>query len=130
MRVLRGMRAAPDGLPLAGPSARTLGARPGSPPEGDIPIIGGMVYPGTGGMSVSPPPAKNLPRFRRPPEHGGTARNIKLYELDTDGLPDELRARPDPKDPQRHAFIEPMRQMSFEEYEQALEETRGLWRPV
>lgn len=124
------MRAAPDGLPLAGPSARTLGAKPGSPPEGDLPVRRGMVSPETGGMSVSPPPPGNLPRFRRPPEHGGTARNIKLYELDTDGLPSVLRARPDPEDPRRHAFIEPAHEMSFEEYEQALGETRGLWRPV
>lgn len=124
------MRVALDGLPLTGPTARTLGARPGSPPEGDIPIAGGMVHPGTGGMSVSPPPSGNLPRFRRPPEHGGTAKKIKLYELDTDGLPDELRARPDPKNPRRHAFIEPARETSFEEYEHALEETRELWRPV
>ncbi len=79
---------------------------------------------------MSPPPPEHLPRFRRPPEHGGTAKKIKLHELDTDGLPDELRARLDPEDPRRHAFIEPAREMSFEEYEQALEETRDLWRPV
>jgi hypothetical protein len=124
------MRIGEDGLPMAGPTARTLGARPGSPPEWDIPVVDGIVRPGTGGMSVSPPPPGNLPHFRRPPEHGGTAKKIGLYEMDTDDLPDRLAARPDPDDPARHVFIEPSREMSFEEYESALEETRSLWRLV
>lgn len=81
-------------------------------------------------MSVSPPPPDNLPRFRRPPEHGGTARKIKLYELETERLPAELRVRLDPEDPQRHVFIEPAHEMSLERYEHALSITRRLWTPV
>lgn len=138
MRVLRGMMAAEDGLPRTGPTARTLGARPlrtrpGRHAEGDIPVTepGGMVSPASGGMSVSPPPAEeNLPPFRRPPEHGGTAKNIRLFEVDTDDLPDDLRARRDPENPERHVLIEPAREMTFEEYERALEGTRPLWRRV
>jgi hypothetical protein len=131
MRVLRGMRTASDGLPMVGPTARTLGARPGSPPEGDIPIVRGAVSPETGGMSVSPPPPSNLPTHRRPPEHGGRGRDA-VWELDTDDLAVErtLRYRPDPDSPETHGFIEPARRMSLEEYQKALSATRGLWRPL
>lgn len=123
------MRFDEDGLPVCGPTARTLGARPGLP-EGDIEILDGMVQPGTGGMSASPPPPSNLPDFRRPPEHDGKAKKIKLYELETENLPDELQARPDPENPDRHVFIEPALEMSFEDYERALEGTRTFWKPV
>lgn len=128
------MRADPaDGLPLTGPTARTLGARrPDGGKEGDLPVRepGDMVRPGTGGMSVSPPPADNLPPFRRPPEYGGIAKKIALYEMDTDELPENLRARPDPENPERHVLIEPAFNMSFDEYERALEGTRALWRSL
>jgi hypothetical protein len=128
MRVLRGMRAAPDGLPMIGPTARTLGARPGSPPEGDIPIVGGIVNPGTGGMSVSPSPSSNLPPHRRPPEYGGKGRD-PLWECDTDDLDGaKLSYRSDPELPRTHGFIEPVRRMRFEEYQEALGATRSLWR--
>lgn len=123
------MRFEEDRLPRCGPTAKTLGARPGAT-DGDIPVDGTMVLPGTGGMSVSPPPAENIPEYRRPPEHGGTAKKVRLFELETDELPGELRARPDPQDPERHVFIEPAREMSFDEYSRAIEGIRHLWRPV
>jgi len=123
------MRADADGLPRIGASASTLGARPGAE-QGDIPVEGGMVRPGTGGMSVSPPPPSNLPLYRRPPEHGGTARKLWLYELDADGLPEGLRLRPDPVDPDRHIFIEPVREMNIADYQRALWGTRALWKRV
>lgn len=82
------MRIGGDGLPMAGPTARTLGARPGSPPDGDIPIVGGMVRPGTGGMSVSPPPPENLPPHRRPPEYGGKGKD-PIWEFETNDTKSE-----------------------------------------
>lgn len=127
------MRADEDGLPRFGESGRYLGARPSLPgrePDGDIPATeDGAVHPGTGGMSVSPPPVDNLPPHRRPPEYGGTGKD-PVFELETDGLSGDLRYRPDPYSPARHGFIEPSRAMSFEEYRQAIFDTRILWRAV
>lgn len=122
------MKAAQDGLPSTGRSARTLGARPGVD-TGDLPVgAGGAVEPETGGMSVSPPPPENLIYFRRPPEYGGTGKD-PLWQLETDELPPELRYRPDPENPEGHGLIEPARRMTFDEYKDALHATRRLWRP-
>lgn len=126
------MRAAADGLPMVGESGRYLGARPdlpGRPQDGDIPVTGGMVRPGTGGMSVSPPPVTNLPLHRRPGEYGGRSKD-PVFVLDTHELPEELRYRADPGAPERHGFVEPSRPMRFEEYQRALHGIRTLWRPM
>lgn len=129
MIVLRSMIADEDGLPKTGKLGRYLGARP-TGRNRDIPVSeDGMVRPGTGGMSVSPPPMKNLPDHRRPVELGGESTD-PVFEIDTDELPPELTYRPDPEKPEEHGFIEPAREMSFEEYQRALHETRGLWRRV
>jgi hypothetical protein len=133
MRVLRGMIPDDDGLPRVGSTGRTLGARPGYPddPEESGPDIrvdeDGTVYPETGGASVAIPPVENLPPHRRPPKHGGRGKKLEVYELETDGLPDELRARIDPFGPTAHAFIEPAYEMCFDEYQHALHSTRELW---
>lgn len=130
MRILRGMRADEDGLPKVAPSPRGLGVRPGAE-TGDIPVEDGMVRPGTGGLSVSPPPSSNIPHYRLPPEHGGTAKKVTLFGMDTDDLPEgELRCRVDPTNPDGHIFIEPARQMTFENYQHALSETRIFWESV
>jgi hypothetical protein len=42
----------------------------------------------------------------------------------------ELAARPDPRAPFVHAFLEPGRAMSQEDYESALVRTRPQWRQV
>lgn len=126
MRVLRGMRADADGLPMIGPSGRYLTVRPNV----DIPVdAAGRVEPETGGMSVVPPPAENLAPHRRPPEFGGTGKD-PVFELQTEEMPRELRYRPDPADPEGHGFIEPSRTMGFEEYLAAVRATRSLWRGV
>ncbi len=147
VRVLRGMLPDRDGLPRVGNTGSKLGARPGYAedemhPEDrlgpgdsiwqDIPVSAdGMVYPGTGGMSATIPPIDNMPPHRRPPKHGGDERiRNEVYELETDNLPDNLCVRIDPHASERHAFIEPAREMSFEAYQQALHSTRALWRVV
>jgi hypothetical protein len=92
------MRVAADGLPIVGESGRYLDARPDlpeQPRDGDMPVSGGMVRPGTGGMSVSPPPVTNLPLHRRPKEYGGRSKDT-VFDLDTHQLPEELRYRADP----------------------------------
>jgi hypothetical protein len=122
-----------DGLPRTGATGRTLGARPGYPddpeePEPDIRIdANGIVYPETGGASVAIPPMDNLRPHRRPPKHGGRDKKLEVYELETDELPNELRARVDPLGPMVHAFLEPAYEMGFNEYQYALHSTRELW---
>ena len=127
MRVLRGMRADPaDGLPAIGETGRYLGVRP----DVDTPVDGeGAVEPGVGGMSVVPPPLTNLAPHRLPREFGGRSKD-PVFGLETEELPEELAYRSDPENPEGHGFVEPARRMSFEEYERAVHETRGLWRPV
>jgi hypothetical protein len=121
VQLFRGMRVADDGLPELGPSARSLGVRPG-----DIPVENGGVAPVNGGMSVSPNDPVNLPDFRRPPEFGGTGKD-PVFSINSEDLPDSLVYRPDPTNPTEHGFVEPATEMSFEEYVQALHGTRGNW---
>jgi len=40
----------------------------------------------------------------------------------------ELAARPDPKNPVIHAFIEPLATTTYEEYTAALARTQAVWR--
>ncbi len=125
MIVVRAMKPGEDDLPKPGWSARTLGARCNI----DIPTSeDGSVAPELGGMSVSPPPAGNLPPWRLPRELGGRGKD-PVWEVDTDQLPEDLAYRPDPDDPDAHGFLEPARPMTFEEYQAALHSTRGLWGP-
>jgi len=136
-----------DGLPKAGSAGSRLGARPtyaedeidpedrikpGDTIKRDIEVsIDGLVRPGTGGMSAFSPPVDNIPPHRRPPKHDdGDDPRYEVYELEADDLPDELHCRIDPYNHTRHVFIEPAWEMTFEEYQQALHATRGLWHPV
>lgn len=147
MRVYRGMRRNNrDGLPKVGPAGSKLGARPGyaedeidsedrfKPGDQIRPDIwvdeNGMVQPGTGGMSVALPPMNNLVPHRRPPKHGGDDSSYEVYELDTDDLPEGLKTRGDPYGLNRHFFIEPALEVSFDEYQRILESTRALWTRV
>ena len=123
-RLYRSMRTAGDGLPAAGPTARTLGARR----EIDMLVArDGMVVGGGGGMSVAPDSAMNLPAHRRPPEYRGTGKD-PVWELDVVELGNELVYRDDPLMPGVHGFIEPARRMAFDDYQDALLRTRGDWR--
>ncbi len=118
------MRAAEDGFPLVGKTARYLAVRP----DVDIPVSrDGTVEPTTEGMSVSPPPLTNLHPLRLPREYGGMGKD-PVFEVETDELPDALAYRPDPDNPEGHGFIEPSRRMPFDEYERAIHATCALWR--
>ncbi|MEX3970503.1 RHS repeat-associated core domain-containing protein [Paraburkholderia caribensis] len=69
--VYRAMKTGGDNLPIAEPTARGLGARPGV----DIPVdSNGMVHPDTGGISVAPESTANLPPHRPPESLGGRER--------------------------------------------------------
>ena len=120
MTIYRSMKPAQDGLPQTGPTARTLGSRPGT----DIPSAGGLVRPGTGGMSVSPDDPMNLPKHRRPPQLDGTGKD-PVYRMNTADLPPGLRYRPDPAKPREHGFIEPAHEMPDPSYQGLLESTKA-----
>lgn len=118
------MKAGDDGLPAVGETERYLGARPtGKFRDIDVSPTG-LVFPGTGGISASPPPPENIPRLIR-------ERGDPVWRLETEELPGGLRYRPDP-DPEKrdiHGFIEPSAAMAFEEYQAAIHSTRELWSP-
>ena len=121
--LLRGMKEANDGLPVVAPTARTLGARPLI----DIPIDqNGMVWPGTGGISVTPNDPKKLPRHRRPRSLGGRGKD-PVWGIPSSNLGAKLVYRADPKNPTGHGFIEPAYPMTFNEYQCALTKTRATW---
>jgi hypothetical protein len=118
------MKSAPDGLPECGPSRRQLGARV----PGDITPESGDVLPLTGGMSVSPDRAENLPQHRRPPRFGGTGKD-GVYVIGSTAMGPNLVYRPDPLAP-KHGFVEPAQRQSLYSYQQALCLTRKNWIPA
>ena len=112
-----------EGQPACGPTGRTLGVRL----EVDVPIReDGMVEPRTGGMSVALGDIQNLPSHRRPPEHGGIGSD-PVWQIEDSDLPSTLVLRPDPDDPSRHGFIEPIERMRLADYQEALATSRGSW---
>jgi hypothetical protein len=113
------MREDPGGGPLVGPTARTLGVRPGY----DIPIVGGLVSPGTGGLSVAPDRPENLPEHRRSPQFGGTGKD-PVWEIDVDFLGGDVVFR---QDKPAHGLFEPAREMSIDEFQRALADLAPRW---
>lgn len=132
-KIYRGMKE-DDGAPQVEPTARGLGARPGS----DIkPDENGMVHPPEDpthaeGMSTAPEKPGNLPAHRRPPELGsgkggvGTGKD-PVWSLDPEELPDGLVGI---RDSPTHVTIAPSRSMPVEEYQGLIASTKGLWKKV
>jgi hypothetical protein len=119
----RSMKISANGLPVVGTTARTLGVRA----QIDILVVSDHVKPNTGGMSVSPPPPYNLPTHRRPAIFGGTGKD-PVWEINMMCLSAfQLQYRPDPLQPNKHGFIEPITEMRFEEYQQAIVATLHNW---
>ena len=83
----------------------------------------GVVHPGTGGISVAPDTANNLPAHRRPEALGGTGKDAPCL-LNTADLPDSLRYV---QDSARHGTIQPSKSMPLPDYQAALESTRDKW---
>jgi hypothetical protein len=119
------MMEATDGLPEVEPSGRMLGVRPGNAPTPDVRAINpqDILQPGDGGMSVSPNDPMGLRKHRRPASLGGTGRD-PVWFIETDDLGPDLQFR---QDSQTHGVIEASRALSFQEYQDALAATRGLW---
>ena len=125
----RSMEADADGLPVLGRSARRLGVRIGSTDD-DIPVINDRVHALNGGMSVAIDDPTALPHWRRPAAFQGTGRGLVMFGLELDTLLDTpLALRVDRKN-SSHGFIEPVRSLPIDEYEQYLGETRGHWRAI
>lgn len=122
-RLYRGMKADPNGLPAIGPSARTLGVRPGI----DVPAVrpSDSVSPGQDGLSVTPDDPMQLPLIRRPAAFGGTGRD-PVWMIDEADLGTDLVYRSDPNRA-AHGFIEPSRMMTLDEYQRALAATQPRW---
>jgi hypothetical protein len=117
--VYRAMQESPGGGPMIGPTARTLGVRPGV----DIPVVAGRVSPGTGGLSVAPHSVMNLPDHRRPPALGGTGKD-PVWGFDLDSLGSDLTFR---QDKVHHGLFEPAREMSIDELQAAIAAMAPGW---
>ncbi len=117
------MRAASDGLPVVGRSARELGVRV----EGAVIDLrvgeDGWVQSGAGGMSVADGDPSYLPKHRRPLSLGGDGRD-PVFGLARAALPAELAIRVD-RPP--HALVEPAEPCKLGRYEEALAATRPSW---
>lgn len=130
--MFRAMRKAPDNLPEAGRSARTLGVRvappaavPEDPPKFDVyPDANGDVDPRRG-MSVALDDPRGLPKHRRPASMGGEGRD-PVFSLLASQLGPGLKVY---EDDAPHAVVEPAQRMSLVKYETALTATRPSWRP-
>jgi hypothetical protein len=119
----RSMKALEDGLPDVDESSRTLGARRGSDIASNE---DGVIEAGAGGMSISTSPWK-LPMHRRPGEFGGNGAD-PLFVLREQDLGPTLTVRLDDKGPSSHGFVEPVRTMTFDEYQAAIWATRRSWK--
>lgn len=126
MKLFRSMKEEPDGLPMVGPSGRMLGVRPGNAATPDVLAVqaSDMVWPNQGGMSVAPHDALHLPKHRRPPSLGGTGQD-PIWYIEIDEVGRDLQFR---QDSAAHGVIEPLRSMTLQEYQDALESTRPRWK--
>ncbi|HWE36791.1 MAG TPA: hypothetical protein VG406_09515 [Isosphaeraceae bacterium] len=113
---------AADGKPEVGPTARTLGVRPNV----DLPVFGGLVRSGTGGLSVAPDDAGNFPTHRLPPSLGGIGKDA-VWSIAIDRIGGGLTFR---QDKPKHGLIEPAREMTSDTFQRALADTAPSWEKV
>jgi hypothetical protein len=74
-------------------------------------------------MSVAPDRPTNLPDYRRPPNFGGTGKD-PIWEIAIDSMGDDLVFR---QDKPNHGLLEPAREMSIDELQQALADLAPRW---
>src|SRR5438128_6953832 len=120
--IYRAMREDSRGGPMIGPTARSLGVRPGV----DIRVVGGQVQPTTGGMSVAPDRPENLHPLRLPRRFGGSGKDPVWY-TSLDLLGADLQFR---EDSPVHGLIEPARAMSVDDFQQLLARTKPIWKKL
>lgn len=118
------MKREADGKPRCGERANELGVRPSV----DIrPDANGRVGPRTGGLSTTPDDPASLPPHVRPAKLGGKGK-LPLFVIEVAQLDHELVARRDPKNPLRHAFIEPAEETTLSQLQEHLCATRAAWK--
>lgn len=129
MALFRGMTAdAIDGFPAIENTASGLGVRPKIGNDGDIPVVNGLVSPNTGGMSTSFSDPAAMPNHRKPRwMKGGTQKFYQMYSIDERLVPHDLVARSDSPRKPSHRSVEPIREMSFDDYVEHLVSTRHAW---
>ena len=121
-KLSRRMKTDTDGKPLVGSGAMMLGVRPTDPSRPqtrfDVPAVAGsdVVHPGEGGLSCYTD--ANAIKLR--------SKNLSLWSIDVADLPQELIPKP-AGDP--HYHIEPNLDVTLDELQQLLAETRDLWEP-
>jgi hypothetical protein len=125
-RLFRAMKRASDGKPLCGSLANELGVRPGVDISADS---AGQVRPATGGLSTTPDDPSFLPPHVRPANLGGRGK-LPVFVLDVADMDQELVACRDPKNPRKHAFIEPSIAMFLTTFQERLCRGRSNWREV
>lgn len=76
---------------------------------------------------MTPDDPSRLPEEFRPESLGGIGR-LPVFSIVVGQLGPDLWVRDDPKHPQRHAFVEPARQMGFSTYQEALCATGPRWK--
>ncbi len=74
-------------------------------------------------MSVVPDNPMDLPDHRRPPRFGGTGKD-PLWGIDTAALGVDVIFR---QDKPTHGLLEPVREMSLGEFQQALADLASKW---
>lgn len=117
------MKPASDGKPLCGSFANELGVRP----KVDItPDDTGRVHPHTGGMSTTPDNPAWLPPHVRPASFGGKGR-LPIFVIELPCLTESLALRRDPRNPLKHAFIEPAAAMLLSDLQAHLCNSRTAW---
>jgi hypothetical protein len=121
-KLYRLMKTDTDGKPLVGSGAMMLGVRPVDPTHPqkrfDVPATSGsdVVHPGDGGLSCYTDPGAIKLRVK----------NASLWSIDVADLPQELVATV-AGDPHHH--IEPNTDVTLDELQQLLADTRDLWEP-
>jgi hypothetical protein len=122
INLFRGMRAAPDGLPEIGDTAKTLGVRPNT----DLAVVDGIVEPQTGGMSANTS-VDAVPSFRKPPALGGSGKDLSVFTIRSNDFDSRLVVVQDSAD---HATVQPAGNMDYDTYNILLRESRPRWAVV
>ena len=120
MKLYRLMKAHADGKPLVGSGSMMLGVRPTDPAQpnkrADVPAAVGtdIVHPGDGGLSC----------YTDPNAITIQSTKLLLWSIETDDLPTELipKSAGDP-----HYHIEPDRDVTLDDLQELLADTRDLW---
>lgn len=121
MKLYRLMKVDADGKPLVGTGAMMLGVRPA---DSALPNRRADVFASVGTDTVRPSEG-GLSCYTDPEAITIQSKKVELWSLGERDLPPTLSARP-AGDP--HYQIEPTRDMTLDQFQQLLAQTRDYWR--